>query len=209
MHQCTGYQKKLVPGDWCLGASCLVLLWYNVPAMPMICNLCGTQEATIHLTEIVNNQMVEIHLCETCAQEKGTDFKTHFNFSDLLAGLSEMGKPAKVGEKKAGRCLECGLTFEEFGKSGRLGCPACYDAFAKMLLPLIKRVQRSTHHVGKKPSRAGADVKVTTDLRVLQERLRKSVQTEAFEEAAKLRDEIKQMEDKIQNKKTRKPKNNE
>ncbi len=172
----------------------------------MICNVCGAQEATIHLTEIVNNQMVEIHLCETCAQEKGTEFKTHFNVGDLLAGLTEIGKPAKPGEKKlAGRCPECGLTYEEFGKTGRLGCSNCYEAFSKMLMPLIKRVQRSTHHVGKKPSKISPEMRTGQDLRMLQERLRKSVQMEAFEEAARLRDEIKQMEDKA--KKGKKNKN--
>ena len=157
------------------------------------------------MTEIVNNQMVEVHLCETCAQEKGTDFKTHFNFGELLAGLTEIGKPTKTGEKRAGKCPDCGMTYEEFGKSGRLGCSACYEAFAKMLLPLIKRVQRSTHHVGKKPSKTSGETRVTHDLRILQERLRKSVQSEAFEEAARLRDEIRQMEEKI--KKPRRPRN--
>lgn len=172
----------------------------------MTCNICGAHEATIHLTEIVNNQMVEIHLCETCAQEKGTDFKTHFNFGDLLSGLTEIGKPLKAGEKKpAPRCPECGLTYEEFGKSGRLGCSTCYGAFAKVLVPLIKRVQRATHHVGKKPSKISREVRSVHDLRLLQDRLRKSIQSESFEESAKLRDEIKQMEDKI--KKGKKPKN--
>ena len=164
----------------------------------MVCNLCGSQEATIHLTEIVNNQMIEIHLCETCAQEKGTDFKTHFNIGELLSGISEAGgKTAKASEKKfAGRCNECGITYEEFSKSGRLGCAVCYDSFSKMLIPLIKRVQRSTNHVGKHPSRSAPQINQVRELKVLQERLRKSVQSEAFEEAARLRDEIKQLEEK-------------
>ncbi|MCM8776336.1 MAG: hypothetical protein NC930_08335 [Candidatus Omnitrophica bacterium] len=164
----------------------------------MVCNICGVNEASIHLTEIINNQMIEIHLCETCAQEKGTDFKTHFSFDDLLASLADTAKPAKMGEKKpALRCSECGATYEEFGKTGRLGCPACYDAFSKMLLPLIKRVQRATFHVGKKPSKIPRAAKTTHDLRILQDRLRKSIQMEAFEEAAKLRDEIRQIEDRL------------
>lgn len=168
----------------------------------MICNLCGSQEATIHLTEIVNNQMIEIHLCETCAQEKGTDFKTHFNLSDLLAGLTEINKAAKPGEKKQiTRCPQCELTYEEFGKTGRLGCAQCYESFSKLLFPLIKRVQRSLHHVGKKPSKIAGETSQVHDLRVLQDRLRKSVQMEEFEEAARLRDEIRQAEDKM-----RKPK---
>src|SRR3989338_10946713 len=114
----------------------------------MTCNICGVNEATVHLTEIVNNQMIEVHLCESCAQEKGTDFKTHFSIDDLLAGLTDITKQIKQGEKKGSSlcCSGCGMTYEEFGKSGRLGCAVCYDAFAKMLLPLIKRIQRSTHH---------------------------------------------------------------
>ena len=165
----------------------------------MTCNLCGTNEATIHLTEIVNSQMIEIHLCETCAQEKGTSFKTHFNLDDLLSGITlETGKPAKTGEKKATVCCpECGLTYEDFGKTGRLGCATCYEAFSKLLTPLIKRVQRATHHIGKKPSKVAGPVRATHDLRILQDRLRKSIQSEAFEEAAQIRDEIKQIEDKI------------
>ena len=164
----------------------------------MVCNLCGVNEATIHLTEIVNNQMVEIHLCETCAQEKGTDFKTHFNFGDLLSGIPEIESAFKASSKRTvTKCPECGLTYDEFGKTGRLGCSQCYQVFAKFLLPLIKRVQRSTHHVGKKPSKVTGSVRASHDLRLLQDRLRKSVQLEEFEEAAQLRDEIKQLENKM------------
>ncbi len=170
----------------------------------MICNICGSQEATIHLTEIINNQMMEVHLCEACAQEKGTDFKTHFNLSDLVAGLADIQPAIKAGEKKStAKCPECGMTYEEFGKTGRLGCGTCYQAFSKMLLPLIKRVQRSTQHVGKRPSKVAPESAAVLDLKLLQERLRKSVASEAFEEAAQLRDEIKTMEDKV-----KKPKKN-
>jgi len=164
----------------------------------MNCNICGANEATIHLTEIVNNQMVEIHLCEICAQEKGTDFKTHFNFGDLLAGLADFEKTAETSEKKKVlKCEDCAMTYDEFTKSGRLGCSNCYEAFSKMLVPLIKRVQRSAHHLGKKPSKISKDVRSTHDLRLLQERLRNSVQKEEFEEAACLRDEIKKYETKM------------
>ena len=158
------------------------------------------------MTEIVNSQMVEIHLCETCAQEKGTDFKTHFNFADLLSGFDDAAKVSKAGTGRPMlRCSECGLSYEEFGKTGRLGCSACYGSFAKLIGPLIKRVQRATHHVGKKPTKIVGHVRATHDLRLLQERLRKSVQSESFEEAAKLRDEIKQLEEKMR--KARKGKN--
>lgn len=164
----------------------------------MLCNSCHKNEATIHLTEIVNNQMMEVHLCETCAEEKGTDFKTHFNFNELLSGLSDVGSLFKNEPRTEMQCKTCGLTYEEFGKTGRLGCCDCYQSLGKLLLPLIKRVQRSTSHLGKKPSRVSGDVKQNIELRDLRERLRRTVQAEEFEAAAQLRDEIKKLEDKVE-----------
>ncbi len=164
----------------------------------MVCNICGSNEATIHLTEIVNDQMVEVHLCETCAHEKGTEFKTHFNVSDLLSGFADLAKEfAAGGEKTLLKCMNCGLTYEEFGRTGRLGCPECYESFSKLLLPLIKRVQHSTQHTGKRPSRLSPTLRPTQELRELQNRLQKLIDQEAFEEAARLRDQIQQMEEKM------------
>ena len=163
----------------------------------MTCNICGANEATIHLTEIVDNQIVEIHLCEPCAQEKGTDFKTHFNFGDLLAGLADFGKTSKAGvRQEIVKCSECGMSYDDFSKSGRLGCSSCYRSFSKILSPLIQRVQRSAHHLGKRPSKVPKSTRSTQDLRLLQERLRRCVQREAFEEAAQIRDAIKKLEEK-------------
>lgn len=163
----------------------------------MICNVCGTKEATIHLTEVVNGQMSEVHICESCAEEKGTEFKTYFNFGDLLAGVPGLeGLIEGLGKKTALVCKDCGMNYEEFGKSGRLGCAECYRSFQKPLAVVIKQVQRADFHVGKKPSRVAKEVRNVHDLRQLQEKLRKSIQLEQFEEAARLRDEIKQVEEK-------------
>ncbi len=168
----------------------------------MTCNICGTNEATIHLTEIVDNQIIEIHLCETCAQEKGTDFKTHFSFGDLLAGLADFEKGTKISRKaETEQCAECGLTYSDFSKAGRLGCAGCYTSFVKILSPLIRRVQRSAHHLGKRPQKASKETGGSQDLRLLQDRLRKCIQQEEFEEAAHIRDEIKQIQEKTRRKK--------
>lgn len=165
----------------------------------MTCNICGVNESTIHLTEIINNQMIEVHLCESCAQEKGTDFKTHFSFGDLLAGLSDVDKGllSSISEEDS-TCSACGETYEDFTKSGRLGCASCYVAFSKLLSPLIKRVQRSTNHIGKKPSRIPRDLRSSHDLRLSQDRLAKAIQAEDFEEAARVRDEIKKIQEKLE-----------
>jgi protein arginine kinase activator len=162
----------------------------------MVCNICKKNEATIHLTEIVNNQMVEVHLCETCAEEKGTDFKTHFNFSELLSGLADMGGMFKTEERTSIACSACAMSYEEFAKTGRLGCSECYRSLGKILLPLIRRVQRSATHIGKRPGKLSGEATRAIDLRDLKDRLRKCVEEEDFEEAARVRDEIKTLEEK-------------
>lgn len=172
----------------------------------MICNVCGTKEATIHLTEIVNGKMAEIHICEACAEEKGTEFKTYFNFGDLLAGVSGLDKMLGASGKQTPLvCKDCGMDYEDFAKNGRLGCAGCFTSFRKPLAIVIKQVQRASSHVGKKPLRIPKETRSVHDLRQLQERLRKSIQEEAFEEAARLRDEIQQTLDKL--KKAKRPKN--
>lgn len=162
----------------------------------MVCNVCGQTEATIHLTEILNNQMVEIHLCENCAEQKGADFKSHFDFNKLLASLTDFGAELKPERVSKLECTDCGMTYEEFGRTGRLGCANCYQAFDKLLLPLIKRVQRDVRHAGKVSRAAPLEAKQALELRELQERLRKCIQAETFEEAARLRDRIQQLESK-------------
>jgi protein arginine kinase activator len=162
----------------------------------MVCNVCGQSEATIHLTEILNNQMMEIHLCEPCAEQKGTDFKAHFDFNKLLTSLTDFGSDLKSERVTKLSCKNCGMTYEEFGRTGRLGCAECYQAFGKLLTPLLKRVQRDARHVGKMPTSAPGEVKRTLELRELQDRLRKSVQSEKFEEAARVRDQIRELEEK-------------
>lgn len=160
----------------------------------MLCS-CGQHDATIHLTEIVGGEMFEVHLCSHCAKEKGVNFKTHFGpmpASDVFPDLDSVFGAAE--KKQVLTCPNCGMTSKEFSDAGRLGCEDCYTAFAAMLSPLIKRVHRSMHHVGKKPSRISKRDQSIYDLRILQDRLRKSVEQEEFEEAAHIRDQIKKLE---------------
>ncbi|HNV85588.1 MAG TPA: UvrB/UvrC motif-containing protein [Candidatus Omnitrophota bacterium] len=170
----------------------------------MQCNLCGTAEATIHLTEIVNNQILELHLCENCANEKDGGLKMQFSFNDLLTGLSDFSSLKTSEKKEIAKCSSCGLTYEEFSKTGRLGCADCYQSFGKILFPLIKRVQKGTQHVGKRPAAVQTSLGLQTDLRTLRDKLRKSILAEEFEEAARIRDQIKQVEAQVPKKNARK-----
>ncbi len=168
----------------------------------MICNICGTKEATIHLTEIINGKMTEVHICENCAEEKGTEFKTYFNFQDfVLAASGEQALGKSAPRKSAIVCKTCKMAYQEFVKNGRLGCADCYSSFRKPLELLIKQVQRSDYHEGKRPSQTKKEKQSSYSLKQLQEKLRKSIQEEAFEEAAKIRDQLKLAEEKLQKKK--------
>ena len=166
----------------------------------MLCDICAKNPATVHLTEIVDDQMSELHLCEECARKKSSQMESQFGLSDLLAGLADFEKPSEEKEMVALKCPNCGLTYKDFKKVGRFGCGECYVTFRKFLAPLLKRIHGSGTHCGKCP------VKVTTaksskkkpDVQELRCRLQKAIEMEAYEEAAKIRDQIKELQEKLE-----------
>lgn len=164
----------------------------------MLCDICGKNPATVHLTEIIDEQMNELHLCEECARQKSVQMEQQFGLGDLLAGLAEFEKPAKETEVSAVKCKNCGLSYNDFKKIGRLGCSECYSAFKKFLGPLLKKIHGSIQHSGKSPLKAAKAPKKKSDLQDLRARLQKAIETEEFEEAARIRDQIKELEKKSQ-----------
>lgn len=164
----------------------------------MQCDSCGKNPATVHLTEIIDEHMTELHLCEECARKKSEQMESQFGLGDLLGGLAEFGKPHLEKEDTTLKCPKCALTYADFKKVGRLGCAECYTAFKKYLGPLLKKIHGSSIHFGKSPvkvaSRPAARKKV--DVHDLRLRLQKAIEMEAFEEAAGLRDQIKSLEKK-------------
>ncbi len=163
----------------------------------MLCNICNKNPATVHLTEIIDEQMNELHLCEECAHKKSAAMEQQFGLSDLLAGMVEADKPEKEVEVSVSlKCPNCGLTYTDFKKLGRLGCGECYSAFNRYLGPLLKRIHGSTQHSGKSPFKTVKASKKKVDLQGLRNLLQKAIEAEAFEEAARLRDHIKEIEKK-------------
>jgi len=164
----------------------------------MVCDVCGKNAATVHLTEIIDEQMNELHLCEDCARAKSSAMEQQFGLSELLAGMADFEKPEKDEEIVTAKCPSCGLTYADFKKIGRLGCGECYNIFRKYLAPLLKRIHGSSQHVGKCPLKAkakpaGGIPKKKTDLQELKAQLQKLIEKEDFEEAARLRDQIKKI----------------
>jgi protein arginine kinase activator len=167
----------------------------------MQCQVCKNNSATIHLTEIVEGQRNEMHLCETCAAKQGLTVKTQIPLNELLSSLLASGEQASTPPAGAlagpppATCPECGITFEQFKQQSLLGCPNDYDAFAKQLDPVIRKSQAGgERHKGKVPSKAPAQVRQNLELTKLKEELEQALKIEDYELAAKLRDKIKELQ---------------
>ncbi|WP_410772583.1 UvrB/UvrC motif-containing protein [Fontibacillus sp. BL9] len=171
----------------------------------MQCQECGKRPATLHFTKIVNGEKTEFHICEACAREKGEMIPGTtggFSIHNLLSGLMDFhpgvpGQSAASRQPENLRCEECGLTYSQFSKIGRFGCSSCYKYFNDRLDPLFKRVHGNTVHVGKIPKRAGSHIQLKRKLDDLRRELQSRILQEEFEEAAALRDQIRELEKNI------------
>ena len=163
----------------------------------MQCDICAKKKATVHLTEIVDEQMSEMHLCEDCAREKSSQMEQQFGLADLLAGLGDFNKQAKESEKINLKCPNCTMTYDDFRKFGRLGCSKCYEAFKTHLSTLLRKIHGSNQHFGKTPVKIPpTERKKIEDLQELKSQLLEAIQMEDFEKAAQLRDKIREIEEK-------------
>ena len=118
-------------------------------ANPLKCDLCA-KPATVHLTQIVNNKVHKVDLCESCAQAKGVTDPSGFSLADLLLKASLNPEASVAGV----RCEQCGFTQNDFKKHGRFGCPACYEAFKALVEPMLDNMHKGITHTGKIPQRA-------------------------------------------------------
>ncbi len=158
----------------------------------MLCCICKVKPATVHLTQIAGDKMQKVDLCEDCAKTKGTGDPT-FSLADMLLGLGASQEIEQAAGGAEVKCPHCGFTQADFKKSGRLGCPDCYQTFGEALEGLLKTMHKGTRHVGKVPEALRQSRDLSDRLKIMQRKLAKAIQDENFEEAAALRDEIKQL----------------
>jgi len=162
----------------------------------MKCQHCKKKTATIHLTEIVNeNEKHEIHLCEDCAKAKGIGFKAHFSIQDLLTNLVGETQEGELAQLDSSNCPVCGIHYTEFRAGGRFGCMNDYRVFSAALDSLFDKIHHARRHKGKVPRRAGSNIAKAEMIDDLKERLNEAIDREEYEEAAALRDRIRQLED--------------
>src|SRR5215469_13646318 len=165
----------------------------------MLCIICKEREATVHYTKIDGDKVQKVDLCEECSKTKGINDPVGFELADLLLGL---GAAKEIEQSSGGaelKCSRCGFTQADFKKAGRLGCPECYKTFAEGLEGLLKTMHKGTRHAGKVPESLRQSRDLSDRLKNLQKKLSKAIEEEDFEEAAILRDEIKQTTARLPN----------
>ncbi len=173
----------------------------------MLCEKCGKNEATVYIKNVVNGKTTEMHLCGECANEQGL-LKTAVNpfygmsnffqdfenaFQGFFPGLTS---PAASGRSlpNGTTCPVCGASAQDIARTGRAGCADCYSVFDYVLGPAIKRIHGEASHSGTIPGSAGAEMTRKRRLSELKHELKTAIKNEAFEDAARLRDEIRSLE---------------
>jgi len=156
------------------------------------CQFCS-KPATVHLTDIVDNQKREMHLCRSCAESRELVKQQELNLPAILQSLIGQHLGGQSDALARLTCPACGIKYMEFRAQGRLGCPHDYTVFRTGLEPLLQRIHRSTRHIGKSPRRIVPPSR-PAELVELRRLLQAAVEAEAYEEAARLRDLLRQKE---------------
>lgn len=178
----------------------------------MKCQACGANAATVHLTQVLEGKVREIHLCESCAEQGGVNLQNALSLSELLLKIGNSEEiPSVDGVERS--CPGCHMRRSDFKKASRLGCAECYQAFAPDLAPLIASMHKGDKHVGKSPPGGAPAPEVTPalappspppvpppvsvgpSLEQLQKQLAGAIAAEEYEDAARLRDQIRLLEE--------------
>lgn len=164
----------------------------------MLCDCCKKREAVVHVTKIINGRRTDIHLCSVCAQ-KEENLKGYSDFNiidnDFFRKMAYPDYSDHSAEEP--RCASCGMTYSEFKRLGKFGCPDCYEVFKEEITPLMRRIHGHTKHVGKVPNRGTGVFRTVNQIKRLRQHLQKLVREEKYEEAVTVRDEIHALERRI------------
>ena len=183
----------------------------------MLCQKCNKNEASVKYTEIINGEKKQMMLCEECSHELGLDnmnFNMPIDFSSFFGGLlgeDEYNSPEFMPlfqTVKELKCSNCNMTYDDFINQGKLGCEQCYNLFSNKIDSILKRLHGDNKHLGRKLLNNNVGVAAHSDpqkrkttskddqLEQLQKDLKKAISEERYEDAAKIRDEIKSLENK-------------
>ncbi|MGF1447934.1 MAG: UvrB/UvrC motif-containing protein [Opitutales bacterium] len=158
---------------------------------PITCKLCD-QPATVFVSYVHQGKLTKVGYCQFHAEQEGIlDPKAY----SLLAG-SEEAAPEPADDSM--RCPNCGCSQRDFERSGRLGCPECYRTFAGVIQPMLKRMHRDERHLGKVPTHRLSSELLQQRMARAKEELQEAIREEQYETAARLRDEISDMQGQLE-----------
>lgn len=170
----------------------------------MVCDMCGKEEATIFYKEMINNKYSEMHLCEKCAYEQRIKkLQIPSSITDLLTALAELSAEALPKGIIEQKCSGCGSTYSDFRERGKLGCGQCYQSFNKPLADILRKIHGTTQHRGKVPGKVSiAKLKAKEpekikEIELLRQALNDAIKLERYEDAAILRDKIRDIEKEL------------
>lgn len=158
----------------------------------MLCEKCGKNEATALVKQTVNGHSKTYHLCAACAKEQGFAVWNGLELGDFWGSL--FAEPTLRSAADTVRCEGCGRSFREITETGHAGCPRCYTTFYDRLLPSLQRIHGKVRHTGKIPEAAGENARAARKLEDLKRQLAESVEKQEYEECARLRDAIRELE---------------
>lgn len=170
----------------------------------MMCVKCGQKPAAVHMQQIINGEKKEIFLCVDCAGENEVGISFGNLFQGFLDSFFDGQQNYNVNVNnpsgtKSITCKTCGLSYNDFKKTSKIGCADCYNEFKDELKIILKNIQGSNDHEGKFPSSVGQEYLQKRNIENLRLQLRKAIDTEQYEKAAEIRDQIKEIERGIAN----------
>jgi len=172
--------------------------------MNIFCDECKKNIATVFLTKISGNEVSKVQLCEDCANrmEETTEAANLLAFlPQILSGLQGMEEQHLIDDvlsSELATCDFCGTSFNDFQKMGFVGCAGCYEAFGESLEGVLLDFQEATEHIGKIPGKASESARLRKRLLELERYLERQIAEEEYEAAAALRDQIKDIEGKLE-----------
>jgi protein arginine kinase activator len=154
----------------------------------MMCDDCNHRPATRPYKEfMMDGKVIEYNLCDDCAKKRGITGHKKLTPLEILQKLLK----EKNAHDEQIICPECFLSLAEFKRIGRFGCGHCISVFEPYIKNLINEIHHADRHVGKKlktGERKGLEIYR------LREDLKKAIEKEAYEEAAKIRDKLKSLD---------------
>ncbi len=156
----------------------------------MKCQKCNKAEATAFIKQNINGVVSEMHLCSDCAAALG--YQGFHNFVNPFEIFSSVFSPERKSVSAAKRCSECGISFAEIVKSGRAGCAHCYTDFYEELSPTIRKIHGNSKHLSNYTAAKTDQVNAEPTIEELKKELERAVELQNYEQAAVLRDKIKE-----------------